>query len=137
MRIGFIMKYLVSGIVLWLFSGYVLAGTVVVAGASSGVSSLSKAEIKAVYLGKNKSLNAIDRSASGMRAAFISKVVGKSEGQFKAYWSKKIFSGKGVPPRVVKSDLEVKQAVVGSRNTIGYIDSSQVDSSVKVVYRLQ
>lgn len=138
MRITFITKYLVSGIVLWLFSGYVLAGTVVVAGASSGVPGLSAGDIKAMYLGKNKSLNPVDQKAgSAKRATFIKKVVGKSESQFKAFWSQKIFSGKGTPPPVMGSDSAVKRHVAANPKAIGFIDADAVDGSVKVIYRVK
>lgn len=121
-----------------IFSGGTMAETVVIAGANSDVSSLSSAEVKKIYLGKNKSVHAVDQSkGSELRQDFLSKVVGKSEGQFKAYWSKKIFSGKGIPPKILANSYAVKSKVSSSAGTIGYIDSKDVDATVKVVYTVK
>jgi len=51
----------------------------------------------------------------------------------KAYWSKMIFSGKAAPPAVFDNDAAVKSWVASNTDGIGYIDSSQVDVSVKVI----
>ena len=45
-----------------------------------------------------------------------------------------IFTGKGQPPKEVPNTAEVKKLVSGNPNTIGYIEKSAVDSSVKVVW---
>lgn len=60
----------------------------------------SAKEIKALYLGKSKKLKPFDQSAgSKIRMDFMDKVVGKSESQFKAYWSKKYLVKKVLLPR--------------------------------------
>ncbi len=131
------LKQYLIGLVLILSCGFAWAETAVVVGANSGAS-VSKADIKAIYLGKNKSLKPVDQKpGSAKRVAFIKKVVGKSESQFKAFWSQKIFSGKGTPPPVMGSDSAVKRHVASNPNAIGFIDASAVDGSVKVVYRVK
>lgn len=69
------------------------------------------------------------------RDAFSSQVLGKSRAQLKAIWSQNIFTGKGLPPRVVPSDAEMKRIVASNRHAIGYIRASQLDDSVKAVAR--
>jgi ABC-type phosphate transport system substrate-binding protein len=133
-----LLKSLIGAAIIFLFSGSVVAEIAVIVSPGSRISTLSGSEIKAIYLGKSKKLKAVDQSkGSAIRVDFLSKVVGKSESQFKAYWSKKIFSGKGMPPRVLDSGAAIKRQVASSRNMIGYIDSSEVDDSVKVVYKVQ
>ncbi|MDR6983148.1 ABC-type phosphate transport system substrate-binding protein [Rheinheimera pacifica] len=67
------------------------------------------------------------------REEFDSKVLNRSAAQLKAYWSKLVFTGKGTPPKELADDAAVKAAVAADSSAIGYISSSSVDSSVKVV----
>ena len=133
-----LVKSLIPVVVVLFISTQAMAEIAVIVNPGSGVSSLSSGEVKALYLGKSKSLKPYDQAkGSKIREEFMDKVVGKSESQFKAYWSKKIFSGKGTPPRVLDSNAAVKSRVAGSVNAIGFIDSGAVDSSVKVVYKVK
>jgi ABC-type phosphate transport system substrate-binding protein len=135
---SYLVKSLLPVVAALFISTQALAEIVVIVNPGSGVSSLTRSEVKALYLGKSKSLKPFDQAkGSKIREKFIDKVVGKSESQFKAYWSKKIFSGKGTPPKVLGSNSAVKSRVAGSVGAIGFIDSSAVDSSVKVVYRVK
>ncbi len=137
-QISFLVKGFLSVVVVLFISGQAMAEIAVIVSPGSDISSLSSGEVKALYLGKSKSLKPYDQArGSKIRTEFMDKVIGKSESQFKAYWSKKIFSGKGSPPRVLDSDAAVKAKVAGSGNAIGFIDSSAVDSSVKVVHKVQ
>lgn len=70
---------------------------------------------------------------SETRAVFYATVVGKSQATVRALWQQIIFSGNGLPPRIVSPDAAMKRLVATNRNAIGYILSSQVDASVKVI----
>lgn len=67
------------------------------------------------------------------RDEFGTKVLNRSSAQLKAYWSKLVFTGKGTPPKELTDDAAVKAAVAADATAIGYISSSSVDGSVKVV----
>lgn len=101
---------------------------------------ITKDDIQRLYLAKIKTFpggkNAIplDRSeGSAVRVEFVTKVIDKDEAQMKSYWSRLIFTGKGVPPKVLETDDEVKDLVARNPDTIGFIDAGSVDSTVKVV----
>lgn len=70
---------------------------------------------------------------SEARAEFYATVVGKSQATVRALWQQNIFSGNGLPPKIVSPDAAMKRLIATNRNAIGYIMSSQVDASVKVV----
>ncbi|CED70150.1 putative exported protein [Aliivibrio wodanis] len=117
-------------------TGAAQAGVVVVGNPASP--ELDASTIKKIYLGKAKSLNieAIDlEDGHALKSEFHSAVTGKTEAQLQAFWAKKVFTGKGQPPKTQPSTALVKSAVAGSTNSIGYIDESDVDSSVKVLLR--
>ena len=70
---------------------------------------------------------------SAIRAEFYKKVLEKEPAQVQAIWSKITFTGKGKPPKEMKSTAEVKKAVSENPSAIGYIEKSAVDDTVKVI----
>jgi ABC-type phosphate transport system substrate-binding protein len=103
---------------------------------------LDQATVGKIFLGKAKSFPdgtqavPVDQDdGAAARDAFNSTVLGKSASQLKSYWSRLIFTGKGTPPKPSGNDAAVKAIVANNPNIIGYIDSSAVDASVKVVHK--
>ena len=101
---------------------------------------LSSDEINRLFLGRTSNfadgskatpLNLAEGQAG--RDEFDSKVLNRSAAQLKAYWSKLVFTGKGTPPKELADDAAVKAAVAADSSAIGYISSTNVDDSVKVV----
>ena len=97
-------------------------------------------EISRLFLGKLKEFDdgtvAIPIYAEDENPAhneFNNKVLNKSAGQLKAYWSKLLFSGKGSPPKSFASDAEIIAEVIASKGTIGYVSAGSVNDSVKVL----
>jgi ABC-type phosphate transport system substrate-binding protein len=117
------------------------AEVVLVVGANSPVTTLSKQQSADIFMGKATSfpsggeIKLLDQpEASPMREEFYSKVTGKSAAQAKAYWAKLSFTGRGRPPREGQSSADIKRQVASDSKLIGYIEKSAVDSSVKVIY---
>lgn len=116
------------------------AQVAVVVGAQSAASALSTEQAASLFLGKSDQLPGIgaavllDQPESvAVRELFYTKVTGKSAAQVKAAWSRLVFSGKATLPKEVANSAAVKKAVAASPNTVGYIEKSAVDSSVKVL----
>ena len=70
------------------------------------------------------------------RAIFSRRVLRADPAQLEEYWNHKYFEGV-FPPTVLSSCAAVKRYVAADRNAIGYIDSSEVDDSVRVVLKLE
>lgn len=107
------------------------------------VSASSEAkEIGRLYLGKISKLKdgtrlvPVDQSENATRGAFYAATTGQNASQTKAYWAKKMFTGKGKPPKSLDDDAAVKSWVSSHQNAVGYIDASAVDDSVRVMSRL-
>lgn len=125
-----------------LCSGMANAEISVIVSTNNPNSSIEQAIVAKIFLGKTKSFPdgsqavPVDQSdGSPTRKSFNSAVLGKSASQLKSYWSRLIFTGKGTPPQQSGNDIEVKNLVSNNPNIIGYIDSSAVDDSVKVVHK--
>ncbi len=136
------MKPTLLAIMITMFTTVVTAETSIIVSASNANGSIDKNTISKIFLGKSKSFPdgsqaiPIDQSdGSAVKDAFNSTLLGKSASQLKSYWSRLIFTGKGTPPKQSGNDAEVKSLVASNPNMIGYIDSSAVDSSVKVVHK--
>lgn len=119
------------------------AGVAVIVNPANAEAQLSAKEVKRLFLGKKSAFpggtraSVIDQSeGSAARNYFYKKIVRKNPSQLKAYWSKKIFSGKGAPPPSLADDTEIKSWVNKNPEGLGYIDSAAVDNSVKVLLSL-
>ncbi|EGU58971.1 hypothetical protein VINI7043_01925 [Vibrio nigripulchritudo ATCC 27043] len=114
------------------------ANAAVVVVGNPSMDELNASTIKKLYLGKAKSLNieVLDlEDGQALKYEFHQKVTGKTEAQLQAYWAKRVFTGKGQPPKALPSAELVKNTVKSGQNIIGYIDESQVDDSVKVLLK--
>jgi len=116
------------------------AEVVIVVNAKSTATSLTKEQASAIFLGKSPDIPGagaavpIDQVDSPLREEFYTKVTGKSTAQIRSHWSKLVFTGRGAAPRQLANSAEVKKFLASNPNGIGYIETSAVDSSVKVLY---
>lgn len=118
-----------------------LAGTVVVAGAKSPLNALDRNQVRDLFLGNISSLPdgtgavLIDQpESSPLRNEFYLKVTNKSAAQARAQWAKLYFTGRGMPPREGLNNEDIKKFLNATPGSIGYIDESALDSSVKVIF---
>ena len=125
-------------------SNSVSAEAVVIVHSSNASVNLSKSEVKRLFLIKSDTFSdgstatPVDQIANtDFRNAFYKSITNKSESQMKSYWSKMIFSGKASPPKVMDNDAAVKAWIASNPGGIGYIESSQVDETVKVVFTVR
>ncbi|MFV1981993.1 MAG: phosphate ABC transporter substrate-binding protein [Thiohalomonadales bacterium] len=126
------------------FSSSATADVVVIVNVANDVSSIDASKIKKIFLLKKKKFSTGKKivpveqtSGSSVRDIFNDKVLRKSSNQLRAYWAKIIFSGKGSPPKSVADDAAVKAFVSTTDSAIGYIDSANVDDSVKVIFTIK
>ena len=116
------------------------AEVVAVVSAKSPITALSMSQVADIFSGRARRFPSgvqafpVDQAeGSAVRDEFYSKVVGKTAAQIKAYWSKIIFTGRGQPPKTVHDDFDMKKYIAANVGTIGYIEESMVDASVRVL----
>ncbi len=102
--------------------------------------SLDAEELKKIYLGKMKSFHSGEKvevyaldSSNETTQEFQQKVLNKSNSQYKSYWSKLVFTGKGIPPKELANANEIIEQVSKNTNAIGFVETSEVTGDVKVV----
>ena len=124
-----------------MFSSISYAEIAIIVNKASTLTAAEASDIERVYLGKSKNIGGTEvtpinqEKNAGLSEAFNKVVLNKTSNQVKAYWSKLVFTGKGTPPQELSNDAEVLNAVKNDVNTIGYIDASVVDDSVKVILK--
>lgn len=111
------------------------AGDIVVIMAP-GAAALSKDQVTNVYIGRSKDLKPLDLPNSAAREDFYKKATSRDAAQIKAVWARIQFTGLGQAPKELPDDAAIKKAVAADPKAVGYIDKSNVDSTVKVVLEL-
>ena len=123
-----------------LFASFSLSAATTIIVHPSNSATLDEKTVQRIFLGKEKKFSdgsetiPVNQSAdSTVRADFDENVLGRSSSQVSAYWSKLVFTGKGVPPKEVANDAEVIDLISKNPSAIGYVDSSSVTDAVKAV----
>lgn len=134
-------SFVFLSVTLWL--GYLQVGfaqTAIVVHPSNDVT-LTKKQISRIFLGKlrrfpggGKALAVNLTEDNDIRIDFDRKILKKSPAQMKSYWAMQQFTGKGVPPASATDAESVKALVSDNANMIGYIDESEVDDRVRVIF---
>lgn len=126
-------------VTLILLSSLATAETVVIVNPANN-NTIDQKLIKRIYLGKEKKFAdgtetiAVNQVAdNNIRQDFDKSLLGRSSSQISAYWSKLVFTGKGIPPKEVTTDAEVIDLVAKNPSVIGYVNKASVTDAVKVV----
>lgn len=119
------------------------AELVVIVNPKNPAANLSAEQVSALFLGTattfpdgGAAVLADQPESASIRGDFYQKATGRSVAQVKATWARLTFTGKGTPPKELKTDADVKAFVASDPKAIGYVDSSAVDGSVKAVLKL-
>lgn len=135
------MKHLLAALLL-LAAPWARAEWVVVVN-SANTETLSQAQISAIYLGKTKAFPGGSKASalipdygSGGLDEFLSGYLGKSTAQYRALWSRLMFSGEAVAPKVMPSSKDIAEAVGEHKDAIGIVEANAVSPKVRVVGKL-
>lgn len=130
----------VLGVTTLLISAVAAADIAVIVHPSYTVASASPDDLSKLFLGKIDTLPGGERlipldqvEGSSARNTFYQKVANKNAAQLNAYWSRLIFTGQGQPPKAVENDSVVVDLVAKNPSMVGYVNTSQVNTAVKVV----
>ncbi len=115
------------------------ADIVIIGNKNIRVDSITTEQAKKLWLGKLKKIGGIkitvvDQTAGNpVFETFYTSVVKKNPSQLKAYWAKVSFTGKAFPPKQLKDDAAIIKWVASNPDALGYVDSSAVNDTVKLL----
>lgn len=134
----------ISLLVVLMASSYAYSGVSIIVSPGSSIQTLSSSKVVRFYTAKEltlddgKSVVLVEQSpGQPTRDTFYQNILKKSESSVKRKWTKMLFTGKATPPIVLKNDADVKRYIASNPGSIGYISTSSVDDTVKVVYEQQ
>lgn len=115
----------------------------VVVSKDTAIPKASKLEVMRIFLGKKSSMGGVKLKPVGYSdesmpivKRFRKEVLKKSPTKFKVYWSSRIFTGKGVPPKsVADNQKEMVAYIKDNPGAIAIIDSSKLTKDLLEVYR--
>lgn len=112
----------------------------VIVNRANAVSSISRAELSALFMRRKRSwrdgteVRPVEPARTRLRDEFSRAIHGKSVAYVTRYWHRVIFAGRGVPPEELPSDAAVIEFVKAHRGAIGYIARGTLaGSDVKVI----
>lgn len=114
------------------------ADIAVIVAKTSPITSLSKKQLQEIYLKKQQFFNEIKlmpinlQAGSGARNSFERAILKMDEIELGEYWNEKHYNGVN-PPMVQKTQEAVKAMVKKAPGSIGYIDESLLDDTLRVV----
>jgi ABC-type phosphate transport system substrate-binding protein len=113
----------------------------VVVNAANPTSSLSRIDTARLFLKKvtawpdGRAVAPVDQTrTAAVRQAFSADIHQKDADAISAHWQVLVFSGRDVPPRILRSDDEVLAYVRANPGAIGYVSpTAALDAGVKKV----
>lgn len=143
------LKYLMILLFLGLSGFWLLIGSnqpvsasghdvILIASPDFPVNTLTRNEIKEIFLGKKKHLNGqiinfIILNSDFSQRSFLRNFLSKTNDQYNLYWKRQIFTGKGAPPKFFASADEVISHLKNTSNTIGFVTHNAPLDSVKLI----
>jgi len=133
---------LIAVAAIYLYSSKVLSkpnSFIVITNISSEVDSISAGELRDIYNGdrvfwKTGKRIRVARLAdeNSTSEQFLTAVVGKSPSQFVQHWRHKLFSGKGLPPKVIDDADKMMTYIEENEGSIGFVPASKRVTSAKI-----
>lgn len=112
---------------------------VVIANQEVPADSLSKHDIKKIYLGKKKTwengqpIELVTMVSGDVHESFLNTIVKKTSTQFTYYWKELLFTGRGVEPKSFSNSAGVAEYVAKTKGAIGYVAPDTSPEGVKVL----
>jgi ABC-type phosphate transport system substrate-binding protein len=115
------------------------AQVVVIANPGVAATTVSKAELRDIFTGASSSLKGgmqvtpVLLKQGAVNDDFLDLYVGKTDSAFRASWRSILFSGQGVMPKTLDSDIAVVEYVAHTAGAIGYIGRTTPHDGVKIL----
>lgn len=131
---------LAAALFILAFSGInaVHADIIFIANKSVPVNSLEQSQIKNIFLGKlakwpdGSSVKFVTLRGE-THSKFLKRYIQRTESQYKTYWKKMLFTGKGLPPKQYETSDEVIHHIAGMEGAVGYIEKEAATDDIKIL----
>jgi hypothetical protein len=119
-------------------AGAFAADLKVIANPSVSASSISSADIQAVFLLDKDSVSGshvepVVSKGGSTHEAFLKAYMGKNDSALQAFYRSLVFTGKASMPKELASDAEIVAYVAKTKGAIGYVSEGASTDGVKVL----
>lgn len=100
---------------------------------------LTKQDVADIYLDKGENpqhLKPYDQQDKQMREQFYREISGLSLASIRAYWAKRVFTGRGRPPVIIEHD-QINQTFTENPNAITYTRKQRQPEHTKALFSIQ
>jgi hypothetical protein len=135
------MRMISAALLLLAFSTTPLrADLAVVVHPDSAVTSLSRAELINIFMGRYRRLpsgeTALPVDLEPLKARFYRALLDKDLAEISSYWARLVFSGQATPPIQIRHEAEALEYIRRNRGALGFLDADAVPADLRVVMRL-
>lgn len=115
------------------------AGAVLIVNSNVQKISFSKTDVMNIFLGKKTTwddgskITFVTLKGGDAHKKFLRTYIKRNPTQFKNYWKKMLFTGKGVVPKSFAADADVIDYISKNVNTVGYISTSVSADGIKII----
>lgn len=114
---------------------------VVVVAESNTVTSLSAQQIRDIFLGHSTFFPdgspavPVDQAEnSTARIEFYARLLNMTPAQIRSHWARMTFTGRGRPPRSVRSEADLVALLQQDRRIVSYLSRSSLDQNTRIVF---
>lgn len=93
----------------------------------------SKTEVQNIFLGKvtkieGTKITFVILKSGDVHADFLEAYLSRTPSQYKKYWKKLVFSGKGKSPKTFKTEEALMEYIAQTPGALGYVGASTADA---------
>lgn len=138
MKKSFISSILMVLVFAW---GSAFADVLIITNKDVPEDTLTQQEIRDIFLGKrvqwsdNSRIRFAALDSPQLHNMFLELYVRLSEPDWKTYWKRMVFTGRGLPPETVPTEADMIEFVSKTKGAVGYISSEGIreKDAVKIV----
>lgn len=123
-----------------LLTGNAYAELALVVSESSQVSSLSRADVVNIFMGRYRRMpsgaTALPAELVPIKERFYRALVNKDLAEINSYWARLVFSGQATPPVQFENEQELIEYVRANPGALGVMEHDAVPADLKVVMTL-
>ncbi len=122
-----------------VFTSSIYADIVIVTNSSVDTQSMTKQQLKSVFLGQrikwdnNQRIKVAILKKTDLHKKFVRSFTQKSPSQFHAWWKRMLFTGKGSPPIRFDSEEKLIEYIAKTKGAIGYISSQSKADNLNTI----
>ncbi|MGE0087657.1 MAG: substrate-binding domain-containing protein [Desulfococcaceae bacterium] len=112
-----------------VFSSLSYAEILIISNTDVPETNLSSQEIQEIFLGKrvqwsdNSRIRFVTVGDNEVHSMFLKQYVRLSEADWKIYWKRMVFTGRGLPPETIATEAELIAFVSKTKGALGYVSS--------------